>query len=53
MPKTSGTTPNVIARTKLALHGCSVPGNLQKGKHLDVIGTPVGYLLRALRCLNQ
>ncbi|GMN34123.1 hypothetical protein TIFTF001_004521 [Ficus carica] len=52
MPKISGTTPNVIARTKLVLHSCSTSGHLQKEKHLEVMGTPVGCLPRALQCLS-
>ncbi|GMN36365.1 hypothetical protein TIFTF001_005976 [Ficus carica] len=47
MSKTSGTIPNVIARTRLALHGCSASSHLQKEKHLEVIRTTVGCLSRA------
>ncbi|GMN65306.1 hypothetical protein TIFTF001_034374 [Ficus carica] len=39
MPKISSTTPNVIARTGVYLHDCSVAVHLQKEKHLEVIGT--------------
>ncbi|GMN65314.1 hypothetical protein TIFTF001_034382 [Ficus carica] len=52
MPKISGTTPNVIARTGVYLHDCSAAVHQQKEKHLEVIGTPVGCLPRALRCLS-
>ncbi|GMN51577.1 hypothetical protein TIFTF001_020734 [Ficus carica] len=52
MPKISGITPDVIARTKLVLHSHSAAGYMQKGNHLKVIGTPVGCPPRALRCLN-
>ncbi|GMN25053.1 hypothetical protein TIFTF001_000793 [Ficus carica] len=48
MPKISGTTPNVIARTKLVLYSCSASGHLRTEKHLEVIGTPVGCLPRML-----
>lgn len=33
---------------ELFLHGYSASGHLQKEKHLEVMGIPVGYLSRAL-----
>ncbi|GMN46037.1 hypothetical protein TIFTF001_015218 [Ficus carica] len=39
MSKISGTTPNVVARTRMYLYGYSVAVHQQKWKHLEVIGT--------------
>ncbi|GMN35761.1 hypothetical protein TIFTF001_005516 [Ficus carica] len=52
MPKISGTTPDVIAWSD---RSCTVTLRLvtcKREKHLKVMGTLVGYLSRAFRCLN-
>ncbi|GMN30260.1 hypothetical protein TIFTF001_002742 [Ficus carica] len=51
MSKISGTTPNVNAHARMYLHDYSADVYLQKEKHLEVIGIPVGCLPRALQCL--
>ncbi|GMN35977.1 hypothetical protein TIFTF001_005670 [Ficus carica] len=43
MPKTSGTTPNEIAWTRMYELDYSTTVHLQKEKHLKVIGTPASH----------
>ncbi|GMN41637.1 hypothetical protein TIFTF001_010867 [Ficus carica] len=52
MPKISDTTLDVITWTKLVLHSHFMSGHLQKEKYLEVMGTSVGCLPRALRYLS-